>query len=426
MTAAIPSSGTWEIFTQVNAILASGQEACYGLFDATGTLVTNTEGRSGYIGNGATFQGQGSSAWIITTVGAVNYTIRTWAPGANANMSISSDSVGRTYVTWKQLSGGYIGATGMTGPTGYAGVGATQTYYASSSQSIGTSIIVNYNTLNAGSSYNSLPLTNSSGTFTNTSATTLNLAITANITLNALPTSLVYYQLYVNVNGTIIQSSYFTTLQGSVSASFALPPNAYFTIVQAGNTNATSTVTGVGNTTITISQLVAGPMGPTGYSGVPNWTSLGAIIFGATTTAPTVGTTTRNTSYYRQIGTKQYAVMLSFLQTTTGTSGSGDYLFTLPNGLSWDTSISNQQFYTGSVTSNTWAIGLYIVPSSDGIITNGSTSGGQTYAVPYNATQYRICYTAYTQSTACWGSGFYALGANSLIGVNLWFEFQST
>ena len=115
MTAPIPSAGIWQIVAQVNCSLAASQLCVFGLFDGTGTLVPNTESTAGYIGSPVTFQGQGTSVWTITTVGAENYTVRAWAGGATPGCTVESDGAGRTFVSWTQLTGGYVGATGPTG-----------------------------------------------------------------------------------------------------------------------------------------------------------------------------------------------------------------------------------------------------------------------------------------------------------------------
>jgi len=116
MTAAIPTAGTWQITAQVNCSLQISQLCVFGLFDGTGTLVPNTEATAGYIGPATTYQGQGTSIWTVTTVGAVNYTVRSWAPGAVPGCTVESNAAGRTFVAWTQLTGGYVGSTGPTGP----------------------------------------------------------------------------------------------------------------------------------------------------------------------------------------------------------------------------------------------------------------------------------------------------------------------
>jgi len=120
MSAAIPSSGVWEISAQVNCTLSASQLCVFALFDGSG-LVLNTEGSAGYIGPLTSFQGQGSSTWIVTTAGPVNYTVRAWGPGSTTGCQIDNDAEGRSFLVWRQLSGGYIGATGATGVTGVTG-----------------------------------------------------------------------------------------------------------------------------------------------------------------------------------------------------------------------------------------------------------------------------------------------------------------
>ena len=124
MTIAFPSAGTWQVVAVVDCSLNVGQECSFGLWNDSGTLVSGTENKAGYIAT-VTYQGQGTAVWIVTTTGAVNYTVRTWGPGASAGVqSINNDSAGRTYANWIQLTGGYIGSTGPTGPAGSGGAGS--------------------------------------------------------------------------------------------------------------------------------------------------------------------------------------------------------------------------------------------------------------------------------------------------------------
>ena len=282
MTAAIPVAGTWEITAQVSATLNLSQECSYALYDGTGTLVANTESKAGYIGPGTTYQGQGSSTWIVTTVGAVNYTVRAWGGGSSTGCTISSDGNGRSFLVWRQLMGGYLGATGPEGP-----------------------------------------------------------------------------------------------------------------------------------------------VGPAGPAGIPAWTSAGAIVFGATTTAPTASANAPvNNLSYRQLGTKQWEVSLTYQYgSAAGGAGSGDYLFTLPNGLSFDITLPMQPVYTGDVGGGSWSLGTYILPA-DGFLNNASV-GGQTYPIIWNATKFRVFTTSYGSGAQCLGSAYYQLATTSG-GINMQFRFTST
>ena len=167
-----------------------------------------------------------------------------------------------------------------------------------------------------------------------------------------------------------------------------------------------------------------GPMGPTGQS-IPVWTSAGAITLGATTTAPTKGTTTSDNISYRQVGPKAWEIAIVYIQTVvSGVFGSGDFLITLPNSLQFDTTIPIQQIYTGSVGVSAWILTDNLVPSSTGFINNGNV-GGQLYPVIYDATRFRILTITYGTGIQCWGSGFYSTGGD-VPRIKMTFSFIST
>jgi hypothetical protein len=109
--------------------------------------------------------------------------------------------------------------------------------------------------------------------------------------------------------------------------------------------------------------------------------------------------------------------------TNPGISGSGDYLFTLPNGLSFNTSLPLQEVYQGNLQANAWALAHYSVPAS-GMITN-HTVGGQVYPVVWDATRFRIVTTTYGDSIRCWGSSYYQMSGTTG-GIKLRFSFTST
>jgi hypothetical protein len=190
---------------------------------------------------------------------------------------------------------------------------------------------------------------------------------------------------------------------------------------QTGRTGSTGTSGPTGQTGTT---GPVGPMGPTGQ-GIPVWTSAGAITLGATTTAPTKGTRTSDDISYRQVGPKAWEIAIAYIQTaTSGGSGSGDYLITLPNSLQFDTTIPIQQIYTGSVGASAWILTDNLVPSSTGFINNG-TVGGQLYPVIYDATRFRILTITYGTGIQCWGSGFYSTGGDDP-RIKMTFSFIST
>jgi collagen type VII alpha len=208
----------------------------------------------------------------------------------------------------------------------------------------------------------------------------------------------------------------YTGIQGPTGLTGSTGP-----IGQTGLTGFTGTSGPTGRTGAT---GPVGPMGPTGQ-GIPVWTSAGAITLGATTTAPTKGTTTSDNISYRQVGPKAWEIAIAYVQTVaSGVFGSGDFLITLPNSLQFDTTVPIQQIYTGGVGASTWLITNYLVPSSTGFINNNAV-GGQLYPVIYDATRFRILTITYGTGIQCWGSGFYSTGGD-VPRIKMTFSFIST
>jgi hypothetical protein len=157
----------------------------------------------------------------------------------------------------------------------------------------------------------------------------------------------------------------------------------------------------------------------------PPWTNAGTIQsvgIGATTTAPTVGATTPvNQVRYRQIGPKEWEVQGAFYQTSAGTSGNGYYLFTLPNGLQFDTSSPFQQPYTGIPSNaNGWMFSN-LIDSWSMVANTGSSTYAQMGISVYDATRYRILATADYNSPQYINQSWYQLGT-----VGLWYKWGFT
>ncbi len=173
---------------------------------------------------------------------------------------------------------------------------------------------------------------------------------------------------------------------------------------------------------IDISQLATGV--GTNLFGVPAWISVGTIQsvgWGATTTAPSIGTTSRNNISYRRLGEKEWEVSMVYHPTSIGTPGTGDYLFTLPNSLQFNTTIAIQTTYTSNVGANSWTLAGYIIPTASGLI-NDNSVGGQVYPIIYSSTQFRILTTTFGNAIRCWGDGYYGLGGT----IEMSFKFTST
>ena len=233
------------------------------------------------------------------------------------------------------------------------------------------------------------------------------------------------YYAFANANAAT-QATSINTVNANIGA-YQTYANTTFTY---SNTNVaayltTATITTTGN--ITAGNLTtSGNISATGsILATPAWTSAGAITLTATTTNPTKGTTTSDNISYRQLGAKQWEIILTYIQTVAnGVNGSGDYLVTLPNSLSFDTTLPSQQITTTNIGTNTYALMSYIIPSGSGLI-NNDTLGGQVYPIVYDATKFRILTTTYGSAIQCWGSGYYSLGGDDP-KIQLTFRFTST
>lgn len=180
------------------------------------------------------------------------------------------------------------------------------------------------------------------------------------------------------------------------------------------------------NTTFTIGTSLA-TWKQIADNAVPNWTDGGALTIGATTTAPTKPTTrVADKVYYKQIGPKTWQVQLiySYNSNSGSSNGSGDYLLTLPNNLTFDQSILTQEYYTSNVTAA--ALFSKVLPgSSFNMYRSDGYSLYQGGIIPYNASQYRVLLATSNATSQCWSSSWYANNSNSFFELRINFTFQS-
>ncbi len=117
-----------------------------------------------------------------------------------------------------------------------------------------------------------------------------------------------------------------------------------------------------------------------------------SITVSATTSAPTLGTRTMNQINYRSVGDKRRICYR--LGWAAGTAGSGDYLYTLPTGITFNTASGYNPTYTGALWSpSVSAMAPYLISMTGGIVqpANWSTHGG--YIIPYSSTTFRVAFT---------------------------------
>ena len=135
-----------------------------------------------------------------------------------------------------------------------------------------------------------------------------------------------------------------------------------------------------------------------------------AVIVSATGTAPTSGTRTIDQTFAVDNGaTKTITLKLSYVGSAVG---SGDYLISLPEGITFNTNAGYNPTYTGLPWSPTVAsMAPYIIPMQGGIVFAGAWSVSA-FVVPYSSTHYRILF-AYGASLAFWSSSFFAFNTNT-------------
>ena len=135
-----------------------------------------------------------------------------------------------------------------------------------------------------------------------------------------------------------------------------------------------------------------------------------AVIVSATGTAPTSGTRTIDQTFAVDNGaTKTITLKLSFVGSAVG---SGDYLISLPEGITFNTNAGYNPTYTGLPWLPTVSyMAPYIIPMQGGIVFAGAWSVSA-FVVPYSSTHYRILF-AYGGLFTFWSSSFFAFNTNT-------------
>lgn len=95
----LPSAGTWEIIPVIRTQGSTTMVGQYALYDASGTLISNSEILAGY----GVLSTTGTAAYQVTTTGSATYKIKAWA--SNGAYNVYSNTDGRSFVTWKKISG---------------------------------------------------------------------------------------------------------------------------------------------------------------------------------------------------------------------------------------------------------------------------------------------------------------------------------
>jgi hypothetical protein len=161
-------------------------------------------------------------------------------------------------------------------------------------------------------------------------------------------------------------------------------------------------------------------------NGTTNWTAAGTIQsvgLGGTTSAPSIAAAVSNQIYYRSVGPKMWEVSFVLDKIIGGTLGGGDYLFTLPNGLRFDTTLQNQRGYGSSVQTSDLSFPVYGLQGSTGAIRQTGNLSLMLQPVIWSATQYRLVIN-FGGFYRAWGVGFFQIP--DATNASAQFQFQST
>jgi len=146
-----------------------------------------------------------------------------------------------------------------------------------------------------------------------------------------------------------------------------------------------------------------------------SWVDYGTISIGGTTTAPTKGTTSIDNVKCRYVG-EDAECDYTYRQTSGGVNGSGDYLYSLPTGFTFD--LSKNPAYTGS---NLNTLAENSILTATGKMTEGATNTTGFYAVVYSSTQFRIWPAGSTTNYV--GTSFFNMAlANLSMRMNIKFK----
>ena len=135
-----------------------------------------------------------------------------------------------------------------------------------------------------------------------------------------------------------------------------------------------------------------------------DWEDKGAITVTSTGGSPAKGVTTIDKVLLKRTGTN--AEIIYKYQQAAGVVGSGEYLYTLPDGLEFDTSVITP--YSGAFSTGLELAGQNALVGYGHISTGTSALRGMVYLFAYNATQFRaiaaVTYASYgAQSASLYG-----------------------
>ncbi len=210
---------------------------------------------------------------------------------------------------------------------------------------------------------------------------------------------------------TVVADKFVSNFQSSADS------NSYRLIFHCSTTSANAYSLKIDNVVVSPTTLSYG-------TPITDWQNAGPITIGATTTAPTKGTISRDALLWRRVG-NGIEVDLQYHQTTGGSAGSGEYLISLPAGLSIDTNIKPS--FNGSFGSvSTGGAPAQGHPSFLGYGTIGDgTARGGFVGYAYSSTQIRFVAEISYSTYDIWKSSSFALSIATLgFGAKLFIPIQ--
>jgi hypothetical protein len=436
MTFNIPAAGTWNITPTISWGTVASSSGFYALYLGATPLASNAVDRTvnnmGAIGPGTGISGSASTTYTVVTTGPTTYTVGAY-------------STAGTVVT-------YNGASGITRGV-FTQIAGQLTTAALPALSLAK---FKRTTAQTGIVANSVVICNvaeaTAGGDIDVNTTTGNITLQPNNTYRLRGT--IGDATRISPGGCSGTFQWFNVTTSSLIGTptyLVSPSSSSNEIYYGGTTEAVFTPTvatvvqlrvidvdninSIGSATIVdsfpwIDIEVIGTQAPS--SGEPNYSSMTiqAAGLGATTTAPTLATTpVKNSILYKQLGPKTWQITGTYEQATaTGaTNGTGDYLFTLPLGLQFDTSLPTQTPYQLNVQTNSVEFLSRTIPGSGLMMTDDTTwtSTYQAGPVVWDATRYRLSCPVPGQAFRCWG-GLWFQVAGSPVKRTWWtFTFQT-
>ena len=144
------------------------------------------------------------------------------------------------------------------------------------------------------------------------------------------------------------------------------------------------------------------------------------MTIGGTTTAPTKGTITLDEARWRRVGDSM-EIIYNYRQSSTGSAGSGVYLFPIPDGKTIDT--AKMTTNGGSTTNSYRNVGTGFTWNS----TTGLTAtGGPLVVQPYNTTNLALIRTIVSGGTLQGSRAYIGSGEFALSGTTMGYSFRVT